>query len=115
MFKSENHKKQTDLILDLLGEKPFDLADDVYYRSFAYVAGAVNKFNEIKETINLDGIDLDQLYEEMERFSSSEKAMTRFAIQCFNGRLDDITLPQVMHSLDSENSNGIKEAIGIRY
>ncbi len=48
-------------------------------------------------------------------FSTSEQGMIRFALQCFNGSIDDIKLSEVMRSLDDENTKMIKQAIDIRY
>lgn len=41
--------------------------------------------------------------------------MIRFALQCFNGSIDDIKLSEVMRPLDVENVKVIKQAIETRY
>ena len=46
-------------------------------------------------------------------FSSSEKNMIRFALQCFNSSIDDIKLADIMYSLDNENVKVIKQAIDL--
>lgn len=60
-------------------------------------------------------MDLDILNEAMSVYSSSEISMIRFALQLFSSSLDDITIPEVMRSLDNENEIVIVQAILFRY
>lgn len=113
-YKSDFHEEQTQLLLD-----KFNLAtitQDVEYGALAYVVGATYKATHVLKTIDeYNTIDTDKLHEAMGVFSSSERNMIRFALQLFNGGMDDINLSDVIYSLDSENIKVIKQAIDIRY
>lgn len=113
-FKSDYHEEQTNLLLEKFGKT--DVLQDIEYGSFAYIVGATYKAEKIAETIDEDNtIDLDELYEIIGVFSSSEQGIIRFALQCFNSSIDDIKLSDVMRPLDDENTKVIKQAIEIRY
>lgn len=113
-YKDEMHKEQTMEILKKFGQTT--IHQDVEYGAFAYIIGATYKAEYIIQCIDEDGnIDLDDLFEIMGVFSTSEQGMIRFALQCFNGSIDDIKLSEVMRPLDDENMKMIKQAISIRY
>lgn len=112
-FKNELHEEETNLLLERMGKE--SLLQDVEYGSFAYIVGAIYKAKQVSKAIDEEGIDLDKLYEIIGVFSSSEIVMVRFAVQCFNGSIDEITLGEVMRPLDDENTKVIKQAIDIRY
>lgn len=112
-FKDETHKQETKSILDELGK--LRLFDDIEYGTFAYVVGATGKFKQLKKVFDYDGISIGELYELMDVFSTSEKGMIRFAVQCFSNSMDDITIGEVMRPLDSENKKVIMQAIDMRY
>lgn len=113
-FKSNLHEELTKLLLEKMGKE--SLLQNIEYGSFAYVVGATYKVNQIIHTIDDDNnIDLDELYNIMGVFSTSEQGMIRFALQCFNTSIDDIKLSDVMRPLDDENTKVIKQAIDIRY
>lgn len=113
-FKSELHEEQTNLLLEKMGKA--SLLKDIEYGSFAYIVGATYKVNQIMQTVDENNsIDLDELYNIIGVFSSSEQGMIRFALQCFNSSIDDIKLGDVMRPLDDENTKVIKQAIDIRY
>ncbi|GAB2560880.1 hypothetical protein [Gracilibacillus alcaliphilus] len=66
------------------------------------------------KAIDVEGsLDVGELYEIMGVFSSSDKNMIRFALQCFNSSIDDIKLADVMHGLDGQNIKVIKQAIDL--
>lgn len=113
-YKSDEHKKDTEKILQTFGIS--DIAKDIEYGSIAYVVAATYKTDDFITCIDDDNnIDLDKLFKSMEVWSYSEKSMIRFALQCFNGSIDDIKLSDVMRSLDDDNTKVIKQAIDIRY
>lgn len=113
-FKSDFHEEQTKILLEKF--KKEDVLQDIEYGSFSYIVGATYKAKQIAEAIDEDNtIDLDDLYEIIGVFSSSEQGMIRFALQCFNNSIDDIKLGDVMRPLDDENTKVIKQAIEIRY
>lgn len=112
-FKDELHKEQTELLLNKFGIS--SIQEDSYYGTFSYIVGATYKSNHIAKTIYDCQIDVDEIYEMIKVYSSSEKYMIRFALQCFNGSIDDIRLSDVMHSLDDVNAIVVKQAINIRY
>ncbi|GAF66428.1 hypothetical protein BTS2_3329 [Bacillus sp. TS-2] len=109
-YKSDYHEEQTKLLLNKF-DKP-SIKSDLEYGVLAYIIGATFKAKNIESTIDNEGsIDLEQLYEIMAVFSSSEKNMIRFSLQCFNKSIDNITLSEVMHGLDDDNVKVIKQAI----
>ncbi len=113
-FKDEVHEEQTALLLEKF--KKESLLQDVEYGSFAYIVGATYKAKQVASAIDEEGnIDLDELYEIIGVFSSSERGMIRFALQCFNNSMDEITLGEVMRPLDDKNTKVIKQVIDIRY
>ena len=113
-YKDEVHERQTNEMLEKFCLS--SIKQDAECGVFAYIVGAVYKVPHLIECIDNEGsIDLDLLYEKIAVFSSSEKHMIRFALQCFNGSLDDIPLSNVMWSLDAKNTRVIKQAIDIRY
>ncbi len=113
-YKSDFHREETARLLKRLGQST-DITKDVYYGTFAYIVGATYKVSQIWDTVDEDGIDLERLLETIDPYSVSEKIMIRFALQCFNSRLDDISISDVMRHLDDENTKVIKQAIDIRY
>lgn len=112
-FKDVEHKEQMNLVLKSLNKS--NMLDDIEYGSFAYVVGAVYKGKQLEKGITEDGIDLDYIYEKIKVFSHSEQVMLKFALQCFNGSIDDIKLSDVMRPLDQYNTKVIKQVIDIRY
>jgi hypothetical protein len=113
-YKDEVHEEKTMEILKKFEQTT--IHQDVEYGAFAYIIGATYKAEYIIQCIDEDGnIDLDDLFEVMGFFSTSEQGMIRFALQCFNSSIDDIKLSEVMRPLDDENTKMIKQAIDIRY
>ncbi|MCY7865918.1 hypothetical protein P8918_13165 [Bacillus spizizenii] len=112
-FKSDFHEQQTNLLLKKLGRST--VTEDLEYGVFAYVTGATLKAEKVEQAIDGEGVDIEKLYEIIDVFSSSEKAMIRFALQCFNSSIDDIKLSEVMRSLDDQNTQVVKQAINILY
>lgn len=112
-FKDDSHEADTATILHALGKAR--LSDDVEYGTFAYVAGATGKMAQIQKAFDAEGLDVDKLYDLMGVFSSSEKGMIRFALQCFNNSIDDIPIGEVMRPLDDANKQVILQAVDMRY
>lgn len=113
-FKSDLHKTHTYKTLKMFNEN--ELENDVYVGSFAYLVGATFKADRIGKMIYDDGtIDLKGIYDEIKYYSTSEKAIIRFALQLFNSSIDDILIGDVMQSLDSKNIKAVKQAIDIRF
>lgn len=112
-YKDELHKEQTELLLNKFGIS--SIQEDLYYGTFSYIVGATYKTKHIAKAIYDRQIDVDEIYETIKVYSSSEKYMIRFALQCFNGSIDEIKLSDVMHSLDDVNTKIVKQAINIRY
>lgn len=113
-YKSEFHEEQTELLLEKF--KIHTVTQDIEYGSFAYVVGATYKAKQIEKIIDEEGtIDITELYEIIGVYSNSERSMIRFAVQLYSSTLDDITLSEVMESLDDENSRVIKQAIELRF
>ena len=114
-FKSTEHKESSQQFLELFGKE--DFLGDVEYGTVAYIFGALSyKFNDLISVIDDDqSLDVGKLYELIDVYSSSERNMIRFAMQCFNSNIDDICLNDVLYSLDNENALVIKTAIEIRY
>lgn len=113
-YKSEEHKNQCNQILQKLGLITVNQNREL--GSFAYIASATYKTRYLLPALRSNGsIDVEMYYDAIEPFSSSEKAMLKFAIQCFNDSISDITIPAVFRSLDSENTFAVKQAINIRY
>lgn len=113
-YKDEFHKEQTEILLNKFGME--DLFSNVEYGSFAYIVGATGKAkNIIKCFDETNSIHTNLFYETIQVYSSSEKDMLLFALQCFNGSLSEITLDDTFRSLDSNNEKTIKQAINIRY
>ena len=113
-FKDEWHKEDVKLMLGKFEME--DVFSNVEYGSFAYIVGATGKAKNIIKCFNeTNSINTDMFYETIQVYSSSEKSMLLFALQCFNDRLSDITLADTFRSLDSNNEKVIKQAIEIRY
>lgn len=113
-FKSDLHKKHTYNLLKKFNENK--LENDVYIGAFAYLVGAVFKADRIEKMIYDDGtIEIEGIYNEIKYYSTSEKAILRFALQLFNSSIDNIMIVDVMQSLDSKNIKAVKQAIDIRF
>lgn len=114
-FKSELHKKQTYDLLKKFGKE--EITDDKEYGSFAYIVGATYIADSVERAIDEDDrtLDIDKIQEILGVCSGGERRMLRFALQCFNNSLDDITIGEVMSSLDEENKDVICYAIMLRY
>lgn len=112
-FKSDYHKETALNLMQRLGFQR--LEDDREYGSFCYVATATNKYVDLEKIADSEGIDLDILEQKMLVYSASEMALIRFALQLFSSELDDITLPEVMSSLDEENKSVVLAAIRFRF
>lgn len=113
-YKSKEHENQCVQILQKLGLLTVDQNKEL--GSFAYIVSATYKTNNILPTLYDNGsIDVETYLDLIKPFSSSEKAMLMFAIQCFNASTSDISLTDVFRSLDTENTFIIKQAINIRY
>src|SRR5699024_4440387 len=86
--------------------------------AFSYLVGATNRIESVIACFDENNmIDLNLLIETIERkdFSSSEKSMLKFAIQFINQNISNITLTEVMNTIDDNNITIIKQAIDIRY
>lgn len=114
IYKNEVHENQCNQILQKLGLLTVEQNKEI--GSFAYIVSATYKGNQILPALYDNGsIDIEKYLDVIKPFSSSEKAMLKFAIQCFNGSFSDIAIPDVFRSLDTENTAIIKQAINIRY
>lgn len=112
-FKDDVHKENT---YDLLSAfKRNTLEEDRDIGTFCYIASAVYKHEDIAPLVGIGGINMEGIEEKLLFYSNSEQAMIRFAIQHISDHLDDITLPEVMRSLDEENKKVILTAIQFRY
>lgn len=113
-YKSDYHREQTEKLLGKLGKSSIE--SDKEYGILAYIIGATYKADQLGKAIDSNGnIDVDKAYEIMGVFSSAEKDMIRFAFQLFNSSIDNITLSDVFHSLDADNTRIIKQAIDFMY
>lgn len=113
-FKNEKHKEDLELLLNKFGLS--DVKNNVYYGSLAYIVSATGKANKIAKTFKSDGsINTREYLNIIKVFSSSEQALLKFALQCFNSSLSEITIADVFYSLDSKNTKVVKQAIEIRY
>ena len=113
-FKDEVHEQQTEMLWSKL--KIRDLSKDIECGTMAYVMAATYKGKQLLQAIDDEGyIDIEKVYDLIEKYSSAEIDMIRFALQCYNGSIDDITLRDTMWSLDEENTKVIKQAIDLRY
>lgn len=120
-FKNDYHEKETVQLLKKLGKfdesKSIDgnILQDVEYGALAYIIGATYKADFLERAFSTEGIELEKIYEIIGPYSSAEKGMIRFALQCFNSNMDDIKFSDAMYSLDGENTNVIKQAIDFLY
>lgn len=112
-YKDEWHEQETALLLKQMSIQ--SIQEDLSYGLLAYIIGSVYKAKHLKHALDKDGVDLDVLLPKLEVYSSSERAMIRFALQCFNGNIDNISLNDVMYNLDENNVRVIKQAIDLRY
>jgi len=113
-YKDEYHEQQTKELLAVFNKE--EVLDDIEYGVFSYLVGGIGKVKGIKKTIDEYGnIDISKVYKEIEVYSSSERSIVRFAMQCFNSNIDDITLAELMYSLDASNTRLVKQAIDLRY
>lgn len=112
-FKDRQHKEDSNCFLKVFGKS--DFTTDVEYGVLSYVLGAVNKKKDLMLAVDEEGIDIEKLYEILDVYSSSERSMIRFGVQCFNTSIDDIKLADVVSSLDNENLRVVKTALDLRY
>ena len=112
-FKDRQHKEDSNCFLKVFGKS--DFTTDVEYGVLSYVLGAVNKKTDLMLAVDEEGIDIEKLYEILDVYSSSERSMVRFGVQCFNASIDDIKLADVVSSLDNENLRVVKTALDLRY
>ena len=112
-FKSDYHEETAIKLMNLFGFK--SLEDNREYGAFCYVATATYKFEDLKNVVDPEGIDLDAIEQMMLVYSPSEMALIRFGLQLFNERIDDITIPELMSSLDRDNKIIVLEAIKFRF
>lgn len=108
-FKSNTQSKLFDKIMRKMNATKLD----PYYTSLALLWSATDK-DELLSCVS-SGVKLDIVEKVIESYSTSEKALIRFGLQCFNEKFDDITLPEVLENLDSKNIAIVKQAIAIRY
>lgn len=112
-FKDEYHQKLAEKLMKQFGFN--SLEDDREYGAFCYVASATYKEKDLLNIASTEGIDLDELEQKMGVYSNSERSMIRFGLQLFNSGIDDISLPDVLHSLDEQNEKVIVQSILFRY
>lgn len=113
-FKDDVHKSQTEFLLQKFGLP--DVYSNVEYGSFAYLVGAVYKAKDVVKCFDeFNSIDTERFNKVISVYSSSEKSMLNFALQCFNKSLSDITIADTFWSLDDVNTDILKKAIDIRY
>ena len=114
-FKDQQHEEDSNCFLNAFGKS--DFTTDVEYGVLSYVLGAVNKKKDLMLAVDEEmmGIDIEKLYEILDVYSSSERSMIRFGVQCFNASIDDIKLADVVSSLDNENLCVVKTALDLRY
>lgn len=114
-FKSELHIKQTYDLLKKFGKE--EITDDKAFGSFAYIVGATFIADSVANAINEEArtLNINEVQKILGVCSIDERKMLRFALQCFNSALDDITIGDVMLPLDKDNKEVILYAIKIRY
>lgn len=112
-FKDQQHEEDSNCFLKAFGKS--DFTTDVEYGVLSYVLGAVNKKKGLMLAVDEEGIDIEKLYGILDVYSSSERSMIRFGVQCFNASIDDIKLADVVSSLDNENLRVVKTALDLRY
>ncbi|KAA6446974.1 hypothetical protein [Bacillus swezeyi] len=112
-FKCDYHEETAIKLMNQLGFKRIE--DNREYGSFCYLASATYKYEGLKKVVDEEGIDLDTLEQQMLVYSPSEMAMIRFGLQLFNSNIDDITIPDLMMSLDDENCQVVLSAIKFRF
>ena len=110
-FKDEIHESQFNAILDTVG------ADNIEVTTLAYLTAATYKGKRLIEekALNYKFIDDEKFLEVIAPYSSSEKGLLRFALQCYNRHYDTITLPEVLQPLDETHHKIVKNALTLRY
>ncbi|HDR7766041.1 TPA: hypothetical protein QCY08_003030 [Bacillus paranthracis] len=108
-FKSKMQSELFDKIMRKMNVTKFDC----YYSSLALLSSATYK-EELLDCVD-QGVKLDKVKEVIKPYTNGEKSLIRFGLQCFNENMDNITLPEVLESLDEENREIVKQALRIRY
>lgn len=108
-FKSRTQSELFDKIMHKMDVTEFDR----YRVSLALLWSATYK-EELLQYIGT-GIKVDEVKEVIAPYTNGEKALIRFGLQCYRENADDITLPELLESLDSENKEIVKQAIEVRY
>lgn len=86
---------------------------DRYRVSLAWIWSAIYK-EELLDCMD-SGVNLYKVDEVTKSYTNAEKSLVRFGLQCYNEGFDDITLPNVLVSLDLENKEVVRQAIYLRY
>ncbi|WP_242487673.1 hypothetical protein [Bacillus sp. TH12] len=108
-FKSTLHGELFAKLMSKMGAQ----SSDRYRVSLAWVWSATYK-DELLSCVD-SGVDLDKIEELIKPYTNAEKSLIRFGLQCYNENFDDITLPDVLVSLDLENKEVVRQAIYLRY
>jgi hypothetical protein len=87
---------------------------DPEYTAFSYLMGATQKKSGLKYC-DAEGISVGGLKEDMEVWSTGERAFGRLAMQLFNSRMDDITTYEVFYNLSDDWAKAAVQGIKIRY
>lgn len=115
-YKNQYHEELYNQFTSILNN------DDTYYKSFAFVAAAIEK-KGILNALDEFNIDKDLLLDMSKAWLNSERAMLEIAWQLFNdvnlyeieGEIQFPIIKSIFNSLDSENLKVVIEAIGMKY
>ncbi|AIW87861.1 hypothetical protein bwei_5318 [Bacillus mycoides] len=108
-FKSTLHGELFAKMMDKMNAQ----MSDRYRVSLAWVWSAIYK-EELLDCVD-SGVSLDKVDELIKPYTNAEKSLVRFGLQCYNENFDDITLPDVLVSLDLENKEVVRQTIYLRY
>jgi hypothetical protein len=110
-FKNPQHKQAMAVLANLAGTVG---TSDIEYKSALYLLAAVGG-KDIQKYVDQNCIKFGLLLQDMEPWSSSEKALIRLAATCFNGSEWSIAVHEVFRNLDKDNCRVALTALGIRY
>lgn len=108
-FKDDHHE----FMFEQLGVKiRKEQGESKEYRAALYCLAATGK--PVQGHIDSNGISFDKLLKEATKWSSAERALTRLAVDLFNGS-GKATVSEVFSPLDEDNFKVAIEALHIRY
>lgn len=112
-FKDEIHESQFNDILEAVGTD----INNIELATLAYLTAATYKGKRLleEEVFTHRYVDNEKFHEVIAPYSSSEKGLLRFGLQCYNHHLDEITIAEVLYPLDDTNLKIMKSALAFRY